>query len=258
MSDIHYGWWLPPNISTHGGQIDLLISVLHWFMAAIFVGWLIFYVYCLIRFRQRAGHQATHALPGAKPAKYSEVFVAAFEAFLLLVLAMPVWAEIKNDFPVDKDPLRVRVVAEQFQWNMHYPGPDGIFGQTDSALVNPENLIGLDYDDPAAADDVVAVEFHMPVNRPVIATLTSKDVIHSFSIPVMRVKQDVIPGMGIPIWFEATETGEFQIACAQLCGNNHFKMYAPLYVQTTDEFEAWYAEAVSEAGDEEEEEEESE
>jgi cytochrome c oxidase subunit II len=255
MPDSPYGWWLPPDISTHGSSIDTLISILHWFMAAIFVGWLIFFVVCLVRFRARSGHKATYDPPKGKVAKYAEVVVALFEFFLLFGLSVPVWGALKTEFPgADKDPLRVRVVAEQFQWNMHYPGPDGVFGRTAPEFMDSDNLVGLDSDDPAAGDDVISTEFHLVVDRPVIVTLTSKDVIHSFSIPVMRIKQDTIPGMAIPVWFEATETGQYQIACAQLCGNNHYRMSADLFVETAEEFEDWYAEAAS--GDDEEEEEE--
>ncbi len=255
MSDSPYGWWLPPDISTHGAGVDRLIDTLHWFMAIIFVGWGIFFLYCLIKFRARPGRAANYHLPKAKVSKLVEVGVAGFEAFLLIGLSMPVWAAVKTDFPPESEnPLHVRVVAEQFAWNFHYPGADGIFGRTDPALMGPDNLIGLDEDDENAADDVVTNNlFHIPKDRPVIAELTSKDVIHSFFIPVMRVKQDVIPGMKVPVWFEATQTGHFEVACAQLCGNNHYLMKADLYVDTASDFDDWLSEMASD-GDEEEEE----
>lgn len=255
MSDHPYGYWLPVNISTHGAEVDQLINLLHWFMGVLFVGWGIFFVYCLFRFRARPGHQACYQLPAAKASKYSEVAVVVFEAVLLLGFSIPVWAHVKHDFPKpEENPLRVHVVAEQFAWNFHYPGADGVRGRTDPALMSADNLVGLDYDDPAAADDVVTNnDFRIPVDRPIVIDLTSKDVIHSFAIPVLRVKQDVIPGMSIPIWFQATATGDYQVACAQLCGNNHYNMKADLTIYTAEEFEAWYADMAG--GDEEEEEE---
>ncbi len=258
MLDSLYGYWLPPDISTHGYQVDRLINVIHWFMGAIFVGWGIFFTYCLIRFRARPGHRASHQLPKAKASKWSEVCVAAFEAVLLIGFSMPVWAQIKNEFPTEEQkPLHLRIVAEQFAWNFHYPGADGEFGRTAPELMAADNLIGLDYDDPAAADDLVTNnDLRIPVDRPIICDLTSKDVIHSFWIPVMRIKQDVIPGMKIPIWFQATQTGDYQVACAQLCGNNHYNMKGDLTVYSAAEFEAWYADMAG--GDDEEEEEEDE
>ncbi|MEE9294289.1 MAG: hypothetical protein V3W34_04895 [Phycisphaerae bacterium] len=258
MPESVYGYWLPPDISTHGAGVDLLINLLHWFMGIIFVGWGVFFAYSLIRFRARPGHQASYRLPEAKVSKYSEIVVVIVEAVLLIGFSIPVWAHVKNDFPSPgENPLRIRVVAQQFAWNFHYPGADGVLGRTNVNLMNADNLIGLDLTDPAARDDVVTNnDFRIPVNRPIICDITSKDVIHSFFIPVMRLKQDAIPGMSIPIWFEATKTGEYQVACAQLCGNNHYTMKADLTVYEEKEFAEWYAYMAPGEGEEEEEEEE--
>ena len=110
--------------------------------------------------------------------------------------------------PPTQHPVHVRVVAEQFAWNIHYPGPDGVFGKTAEDLVDQSsNPIGLDRSDPAAKDDITTInQLYLPVNRPVIIELSSKDVIHSFFLPQYRVKQDVIPGMRIPIHFLPVET----------------------------------------------------
>jgi cytochrome c oxidase subunit 2 len=142
----------------------------------------------------------------------------------------------------------VHVVAEQFAWNVHYPGPDGVFGAREIALVDPvTNPLGLKTDDPAARDDIVTMnELHLPVDRPAIVHLTSKDVIHSFALPVMRVKQDVIPGLSIPVWFVPTQTGEYEIACAQLCGIGHYRMRGYLTIHTAEEYAAWLAQAAPE------------
>jgi len=237
-----YGASLPPDVSKHGYQIDRLIHVMHWFMGAIFVGWGIFFVYCLVRFRQRPGHQASSEHLKAKPTKYLEIAVAVFEAVLLLGFSMPIWAAVKNDLPTEADhPVHVRVVAEQFAWNFRYPGADGMFGRTAPEFVNTAtNPAGVDPSDPHGADDIQAGELHFPVNRPVIAELSSKDVIHSFFLPTMRVKQDVIPGMRIPVWFEAKDTGTYEVACAQLCGNNHYSMRALMVIEESDAtFAAW-------------------
>ena len=257
MTESPYGWWLPPDVSTHGAAVDSLINVLHWFMGILFLGWGIFFVYCLIRFRRRTGHQATYQLPKAAVSKWSEIGVAVFEAIVLLGFSMPAWAEFKNEFPDKSESLEVRVIAEQFAWNFHYPGADGQFGRTDPTLMDAENLIGLDREDPAAADDVVTNGvFHIPAGKPVIAYLTSKDVIHSFWPMVLRVKQDVIPGMEIPIWFQSKKDamGHYEIACAQLCGNNHYNMRADLFIDTATDFEAWLASMASDDDEEEEEE----
>lgn len=200
----NYGLWSPPLISEHGSSVDLLISLLHWFMLLLFIPWGVFMIYCLVRFRQRAGHRASYEPVKGKISKYAEIGVVLFEAILLVGLSIPVWAEYKNNPPEEADRLVIRVVAEQFQWNFHYAGPDGKFGRTDARLVDTaSNPVGLDESDPDAADDVWTInDFHIPTGRDIYLRLTSKDVIHSFFIPSMRVKQDVIPGMEIPIWFK--------------------------------------------------------
>lgn len=213
-------------------------------MAVLFVGWGIFFVYCLVRFRQRAGQRANCEPIKAKPSKYSEIGVAIFEAVLLIGFSMPVWASLKTDLPEPEDnPTRVRVMAEQFAWNFHYPGPDGKFGRTAPEFVNlATNPLGLDPGDAAGEDDIYSVEMHIPTDVPVLAELTSRDVIHSFFIPVMRIKQDTIPGMRIPVWFKPKKEGVYEIACAQLCGNNHYSMRALLHIRSQEAYEAWLEE----------------
>ncbi|MDA0745337.1 MAG: hypothetical protein O2954_02390 [bacterium] len=240
MEEKIYGYWLPVDISTHGQVVDRLINGLHVFMLALFVGWGIFFVYCLFRYRKGANPKATYEPVKGKLSKYVEIGVVVVEAVLLIGISMPLWAQFKQAFPAESEALVVRVVAEQFAWNVHYAGNDGMFGRTAPELISSDNLLGLDPDDPNGKDDFNAINnLHIPVNRPVIVHLSSKDVIHSFKIPVMRLTQDVIPGQVIPIWFEATRTGAFDIACAQLCGLGHYRMRGQLTVETAEAFQTW-------------------
>ena len=240
MEEKVYGLWLPMNVSAHADGVDQLISLLHWFMLVLFVGWGVFYIYCLLRFRQGANPRASYDPIKGKTSKYVEVAVVIVEAFLLIGISIPVWSEFKNDFPSESEAITVRVVAEQFAWNVHYPGKDGLFGRTAPEYVTAENLLGLDPNDPAGSDDFNALnQLHVPVNKPVIVRLSSKDVIHSFKIPVMRLTQDAIPGTEIPIWLEAAKTGQYDIACAQLCGLGHYRMRGQFSVDTPEQFQAW-------------------
>ncbi len=237
-------WWLPPNISKTAAakSVDDLINYLHVFMLVLFSGWGIFFVYCLVKFRQRPGQTATYDPIKAKPAKYAEIVVAGIEAALLLGISMPIWASVKNDIPgEDEHPLHIQVTGEQFQWNFHYAGPDGKFGRVRPEFINSAtNVLGLDPNDSAATDDIYSAELHFPIDRPVICSVSSKDVIHGFSLPVLRVKQDAIPGMRIPVWFEAGQPGNYEVACAQLCGNNHYSMRALMTVHDSEQsFNAW-------------------
>jgi len=243
MDEKIYGWWLPPDVSVHGAKIDQLMSVLHWFMLLLFVGWGIFFVYCLFRFRARPGHTAMYMPVKAIATKYIEGFVVVIEIFLLFGLSTPVWLAYKNNVPDAGKALRVRLVAEQFAWNFQYPGKDGKFGKNDPSQISGDNPLGIDPEDPAGKDDLVTVNnLHVPANRPVIVDVSSKDVIHSFNIPVLRVKQDTIPGQLISIWFEATQTGHFELACAQLCGLGHYRMRGDVLIDTPEEFAKWQAE----------------
>jgi len=241
VNEPKYGWWLPPDVSIHGADIDFMIIAIHWFMLALFIFWGGFIAYCLVRFRERPGHVAVYQHIEAKWNRWLEIGVAVAETVVLVAFAMPVWAKIKNDLPMDpkQDAVVVRVVAEQFKWLYHYPGRDGTFGKTAPEFYADDNPAGLDFDDEAGWDDITVRGFHFPVDRPVLARLTAKDVIHSFKIPVMRITQDAVPGMEIAIWFQAKETGKFQIGCAQLCGLGHYEMKADLVIESKEDFQKW-------------------
>jgi cytochrome c oxidase subunit 2 len=251
MLAIEYGYWLPFDASTHGAPIDKMMVVIHVFMALLFVGWGAFFVYCLAKFRAKPGVKAEYEPIHAKPAKFVEIAVVVFEAVLLLGFSMPVWARVKNEFPTaEENPLVIRVVAEQFAWNFHYAGPEGKFGPTKAELINAANPLGLDKSDPDAWGNVQSRnELHIPAGRKIVCRLTSKDVIHDFYLPILRVKQDTIPGEEIPVWFEARpETAgigadgkEADVACAQLCGVGHTTMRGALVIDSPEQFEKWLA-----------------
>jgi cytochrome c oxidase subunit II len=241
--DTTYGFHLPPDISTHGPLVDQLIYVIHVFMVVLFVGWLIFFMYTLFRFRARDGHRANYAPKYSRFSTYLEVGIAVFEAALLVVFAIPAWKLAKASIPSAKDRFEVKVIAEQFAWNIHYPGADGKFGKSDPSLMSAENPVGLDKNDPASKDDLTAINtMNLPVDRQILVYLTSKDVIHSFGVPVLRVKQDAVPGMSFPVYFQAKKTGEYEIACSQLCGLGHYRMRGQITFQTDEEFKKWFEE----------------
>lgn len=239
----YYGWGLPFDASTHGAAIDRLIYIIHIFMAILFVGWLIYLVIALVKFRQRPGHKPVYKEHHFKTTSYIEVGVVLFEVILLVGFSFPIFGQYRNQLPPKDQSMQIRVIGEQFAWNIHYPGQDGTFGKTSPALMNPGNPLGLDPDDLAAKDDITTInQLHIPVGKPVIAALGSKDVIHSFFLPVMRIKQDTIPGQSVSVWFEATKTGKFEVACAQLCGLGHYRMRGFFIVETQEEFDAWLKE----------------
>jgi cytochrome c oxidase subunit 2 len=233
--------FLPPLASQHGQRVDQVIIYLHVLMIALFVGWLIYFGYALWRFRAARAPKANYLGVRSHTSTYLEVLVAGIETAILVGLALPFWARAADKFPKESEATVVKVAAQQFAWNVLYPGPDGEFGRQDMKFVSAQNSFGLDATDPKTKDDIISLnEIHVPVNKPVIVYLSSKDVIHSFKVFPMRITQDAIPGLSIPIHFVPDKVGVYQINCAQLCGNGHAAMAGGrLHVDTSERYAAW-------------------
>ncbi len=233
---------MPENYSAHGGQVDHMIDVVHWFMIALFVGWTIFFLYCIVRFWHRNHPKASYTGVRSHLSTHLEVGVIIVEAVLLLGFAFPLWAERVDSWKEVQslNPARVRVVGWQFGWTCHYPGADGKFGRTDPALISGTNDLGIDYDDPNALDDFTGPILRLPVNRPAVLNIGTKDVIHNYAIVPMRIQQDAIPGREIPMWFTPTKTLETFVICGQLCGEGHGNMVGTLEVIPVEEYDTWF------------------
>ncbi len=212
--------WLPENVSTFGGDVDSIFSLIYNIVSVWFVATQAILIFCIIRFRRREGRRSAY-LPGNTMSQMMWILIPC-----AVVLALDlwidfrgadVWAKVKLSRPVPH--LVVRLKAKQFNWIFTYPGPDGKFGTKD--------------------DKTFKNDFHAPVNKVVRVVLTGEDVIHSFFIPEMRLKQDVVPGREIPAWFEATRTGKFEIPCAELCGTGHTGMKGFLYVDSEADYKSW-------------------
>ena len=232
---------LPVAASAHAGELDFTMGLVHWLMLALFAGWGAFFAYTLVRFRRKRNPTADYTGVKRHYSTWVEIGVGVFEAVLLFAFSIPFWATRVAATP-PPEALVVRVVAEQFAWNVHYPGPDGEFGRADVALVSPSNPLGLDRSSSHAADDMVSInQLVLAVDRPVVVQLTSKDVIHSFGLPNLRVKQDAIPGLMTPVWFVPTRTGQYEIVCSQLCGLAHYRMRGFVKVESQTDFARWAA-----------------
>ena len=233
-------WWLPELISVHGAMIDhqlvitLAIAGTVFFLAQAGLGLFIW------RFRGRGAERASnwHENPRL------EVTWTVLTAILFIGLGLEgnrIWAAYFLT-TAPPDAVTVEVTAQQFAWNFRYPGADGVFGRTRSELIDDgsANYIGLDPKDAAGRDDVLTQNIMaVPVNHAVRVILRSKDVTHSFFVPPLRVKQDAVPGMAIQVHFIATKTGEYEIACAELCGMQHYKMRGRLLVMSEGDFQNW-------------------
>jgi cytochrome c oxidase subunit 2 len=234
--------WFPEQISEHGGAIDaqfirtLVVVAISFISAQVVLGYFIW------RFRDRGTGRATYT-HGSVKMEVGLMLLTAVVFVTLAAMGQKVWAQLHlKEAPPDA--VQIEVTAQQFAWNIRYPGADGKFGRTAVKFVDDQtNPVGVDPQDPAGKDDVVSVNrMAVPVNRPIQVTLRSKDVTHSFFVPVLRLKQDAVPGMQIPIHFKAMKTGEYEIACAELCGLTHFKMKGYLMVMSDQEFATWLKE----------------
>ena len=233
---------LPVQASAHAAQLDTITLLVHSLMLALLVGWGAYFVWALVRFRERRQPRAQYAPVRTRASIYTEAAIVLAELVLLVGFSIPAWATRVRDLPPEHEAVVVRVVAEQFAWNLHYAGPDGVFGRTDVRRVAADNPLGLERRSPGAADDVITIgEMVLPAGRPAIVQLSAKDVIHSFGVPAMRVKQDAIPGMTIPVWFTPVRAGEYDIVCSQLCGLGHYRMRGRLRVVDDREFRDWLA-----------------
>lgn len=229
----------PPNVSEHGFQIDHILEFCHWFMAALFIGWSCFFIFVLIRFHRSRHPKADHEGVRSGISTHLEFAVVLIEAVLLVGFAVPLWAKRVNQFPDTTDAILIHAVGQQFNWTFHLPGPDGQFGRRDVSLVTTSNPLGLDSGDAAAKDDIVTLgEVHVPINRSVIIEVSSKDVIHNFALPNMRIAQDAIPGSIIPMWFKPIKTGTYEIVCGQLCGLGHYGMKGTVVVDSEQDYQA--------------------
>ena len=238
--------WMPPVASQHGAGVDEVIRYLLLTTGAV----LVIGTLAMVGFLWQYGRGRPAGSPQTSPRAerwwtlVPVIGMALIAEAGVLLKGLPVWEQVYGAPPPDA--LVIEVTAQQFEWIVRYPGADGTFGRTDPALVDgAANPAGLDETDPAAVDDVVARNaLHVPAGRTVYVRLRARDVLHSFSIPAFRVKQDVVPGIVIGTRFVPTQPGRYEIACAELCGMAHYKMRGRVTVHSPEEYEQWLSEQV--------------
>lgn len=210
---------LPEGVSTYSGRIDQMFYVILAVTGVAFVVTEALLFYFAWRYRHREGVRARYTHGNSR----LEVIWTVVPAVMLVFLGLAsrtVWGEIKGRVPPTD--LEIVVLASQFDWEVRYKGADGQFETAD--------------------DVVVHNEMHVPVNAPVKIRLRSKDVLHSFFVPAFRLKQDAVPGLTIDVWVQPTRAGEYEIACAELCGFGHGTMRGVLTVMEPGDFQNWLKE----------------
>ena len=237
-------WWLPTGASLSAAAIDHHFAITFVLMGIVFVAAQVTLGYFAWKYRERKQ---------SSPAVYTHGNVTLEIVWTILTLVLfvglnfaseSIWAS-ERFRPADSNATRVEVTGMQFAWYFRYPGPDGKFGATkpelEDASAGGEGALGLDSTDPASKDDVVSGVMYVPVNREVEVILRAHDVIHSFFVPSFRFKQDAVPGLAIHMHFTPIATGDYDIACAELCGLGHYKMHGILKVVSQEEFDKWLA-----------------
>ncbi len=217
-------YWLPDDISEHGHQIDHLFMFILILTGIVFVVTEALLFWFLWRYDSAKNADPVKFTHGSHNLEVIWTILPAVTLLFIAIYQMNAWADSKINNPAhDGLPVTVEVTGRQFEWRLRYPGKDGKLG---------------------TPDDIYTVnKLHIPVNEEILVALKSADVLHDFFLPNLRVKQDAVPGMVIPVWFKATETGEFDLVCAELCGWGHYKMKGQLIVQKRSAYDAWLDEA---------------
>ena len=215
--------WFPANVSTFGADVDGIFWLIFYIITVWFFLTEGLLVYFIIRYRRKPGEKAAYVLGDTMPQLawvLAPLIVIVALDLLIDIRGADVWAKIKGQ-PPPAD-VTVRAMGKQLNWGFTYPGPDGKFGTEDDLQIDND--------------------LHVPVGKVVHVILTSKDVIHSFFLPHARLKQDVLPGREIPVWFQISKSGEYEIPCAELCGFGHSGMNGKLYAHSAEDYEKWLKE----------------
>jgi cytochrome c oxidase subunit 2 len=230
--------WFPAGASTQAALLDHDFYVAFWILGALFIAGQIVLFWALLR--RKSAPQAKHWYGNGRFEIGWTIGIAAL-FFWFHVSGGRLWSKMSAHHEAP-NALQVEVTGVQFQWYFRYPGPDGKFGRVDAqkfAKADEGNPLGIDPADPAGKDDIVSTALVLPAGRNIDLVLRAQDVVHSVFIPAMRFKQDTVPGMEIHSHLMPTQVGNYEIACAELCGLGHYRMRAAVRVVTQQEFEQW-------------------
>ena len=231
-------WYFTP-IASNWGTIDDTVTITFWVTGAVFVAINLFMAYAVFRYRYNKKRLA-HYEPENKKLEWWLTGVTAVGVAAMLAPGLFVWGKFVE---VPKDAAVVEAVGQQWHWTYRFPGNDGAFGTVDTRFVTDKNPFGINPEDPNGQDDVLIAnpELHLPLDKPVKMLLRSKDVLHNFTVPQIRAKMDLVPGLVSYFWFTPTRTGRFDVLCMELCGLAHYTMRGKVVVEEEAAFQSWLA-----------------
>jgi cytochrome c oxidase subunit II len=240
ISDINIPFGITQNASEHGGLVDHMLGFVHWVMLVLFIGWSAYLIHVFWKYRATKTPKADYHGVRGHATTHIEIGVVIVEAILLLGFAFPLWSRQADEYPTTADTIKMRALGEKFLWNFQYPGNDMMLSTWNMRAVSPSNATGRELNDPNGKDDFVNPgTMKLPVGRPVIVDVASKDVIHNLAIVPMRAAQDACPGVKAHMWFKPVKTGTWDIICGQLCGPGHAQMKAVIEVMEAKDYDDW-------------------
>lgn len=214
----YYHIWFPRDISEHGRVIDSLFMFILWLTGIIFIGTEVALFWFMWKYNRRANPRPVQFSHGSHTLEVVWTILPAVTLLFIAIYQMNAWADAKMRKP--HIPPTAEITGRQFNWDVRYPGPDG-------ELHTPDDIIRTEGD------------IHLPVNEEILLVIKSTDVVHSFFLPNLRLKQDVVPGMEQYMWFKARETGQFDIVCAELCGWGHYRMKGRVTFEPRAAYDKW-------------------
>lgn len=234
-------WWLPPVVTSRGQEVDKIFYFVFWLTTIVFLITQFLLIYYCVKYRYNRKKKAIYS-HGNNTFEIVWTTVPTLIFFGLFFWSNHLWKEFHKEPPADA--ITIEITAEQYGFNMRYPGPDGVLGAASHGAISKDNPLGLDRDDPLGKDDILIYnDLTIPVKRPVHLLLRSRDVIHAFYVPTFRLYQDMVPGRTISwVWFDTLETGNHEIACNQLCGAGHYNMKAKISIVSDEEYQKWLQE----------------
>ncbi len=232
--------WFPENISNLGDGVDHLFYVIYYLTVAIFFLVNAVYIWFIIQYRRKKKRERAHYYHGNNVLELTWTALPLALFVFLGFYSDGVWQRLKYAEHTPNPDFTVEVMGQTYMWHFRYPGSDGVFGHREQRFISATNPFGIDPSDANGRDDYTTInQLHLPINKNVLIRMSSMDVIHSFFVPNMRIKQDALPGQWVNVWFDGRKTGTYEIACAELCGSGHYLMRAELTLHGQQDFDTW-------------------
>jgi cytochrome c oxidase subunit 2 len=243
--------FLPTSASTQGIKIDQIRNVTLLFTGIVYIITQTLLIVFVWKYRYKKSRKAVF-FPHNNTLELVWTVIPSIVLVILVVWGLTIWYQIFGKS--SPDAIVIEATAQQFRWNIRYPGADNQFGIRDLKFVDNTNELGINWGEASSHDDILATDIYLPVNRDVKVNIRSLDVLHNFYLPHFRMKMDAVPGIPTSFWFTPIYTTEemrkktgnpdfnYELACAELCGSAHYNMRKKVVIVTQEEYDKWLLE----------------